>query len=86
MTRREELLAQAWTHPDVLFDRVLLLEEEIRRLEARVTEIEARLAASTSVLLGADHRAHWAPPRSWSESSQFATSAGIPPDDSERTG
>lgn len=27
MTRREELLAQAWTHPEVLFDRVLLLEE-----------------------------------------------------------
>ena len=47
MTRREELLALARANPEALVDYVLALEEQIRRLEARFTELEARLAQNS---------------------------------------
>jgi transposase len=48
MTRRDQLLALARANPEGIVDYVLALEEQIRRLEVRVTELEARLAQNSS--------------------------------------
>jgi len=48
MTRRDQLLAMARANPEALVDYVLALEEQVRRLEVRVTELEARLAQNST--------------------------------------
>ena len=45
---REELLPLARSHPEVLVDIILALQERLVQLEQRVQELEAQLARNSS--------------------------------------